>query len=89
MDKFEVKPLEWREKSLHAKSNHDSGGYSIEASSIFGTYRIDRFASLPGLMLECGSRKIPLPDNADDEAAKAAAQRDYESRILSALKGTP
>ena len=80
-----VKPLEWREKSIHAKSSHDSGGYSIEASSVLGTYRIDKFNSVPHLMLECGVRKIELQEGADDEAAKAAAQADYEARIRAAL----
>lgn len=80
-----VKPLVWGEKSLHQKSSYDSGGYSIEASSVLGTYRIDKFASLPGLMLACVSRKIALPDDADEEAAKAAAQADYTARIHAAL----
>lgn len=75
-----VKPLEWKPASQQL--NH------LCANSVMGEYEIfiERKAamacSLDGVRFE----EISVPEPRTPEAAKAAAQADYERRILSALE---
>lgn len=79
-----VKPLEWRE---YPTVRHDYGKGVIEANSVVGTYEIDDCAE-EMLRLQFLNRwycrKLSMSYGTLDET-KAAAQADYERRILSAL----
>lgn len=83
-----VKPLEWRE---YPTVRHDYGKGVIEANSVVGTYEIDDCAE-EMLRLQFLNRwycrKLSMSYGTLDET-KAAAQADYERRILSALTPTP
>jgi len=84
-----VKPLGPWAREDHPKSAHDSGGYTVEARSILGTYRLDRFASIKNPVVTCGDRRIHTLDDCDDAAAQAAAEADYRAPILAALDLSP
>jgi hypothetical protein len=75
----EVKPLEWTQ-----------GGpgytYQFAASTVVGVYEIWSYDGLWTVYLEQKKLDVGLPASSD---AKAAAQADYEQRILSALRSPP
>nr|DAH75525.1 MAG TPA: Protein of unknown function (DUF551) [Caudoviricetes sp.] len=82
MGNVTVKPLEWSEKSIPLMryySECDDDGewrYSVFGSKTSGPYTLKRYGT------HCG-------EYPNIEAAKAAAQSDYEARILSALCAQP
>ncbi len=87
----EVRELEWGEKDPAPEKT--SPGWSIEADSGFSwVYRIDYFSSDK---INGGPFLLSIPWGEDQkdietpEAAKAAAQADYERRILSAIQPRP
>jgi hypothetical protein len=69
----EIKPLEWRSEAPYHVARVFGGIYAVEAW--------DGGVTLSGIP---GRR-----DFKDIEAAKAAAQQDYETRIRSAIVATP
>lgn len=74
-----VKPLEWTSAALAWAANTSIGGYKLYDGG--GNWADDRFTlHFAGLHLKSYPRL---------EAAKAAAQADYESRILAALTPQP
>ena len=81
-----VKPLNWED----ATSPLISGIYFSKGASAFGTYRAERVSTLWEVRTPEGDFLLDkvrgLPSL---EAAKAAAQADYECRILSALATPP
>lgn len=80
--RVEVKALEWGETSYG----------SPEAYSVVGVYRLNR-AGGGGWSVSIKSEVLHDSDGrtnfATVEAAKAAAQADYEQRVLSALRSPP
>lgn len=79
-----VKALTWRHypdafPPMWVSQNAAFGNYSIEEAAGSDTPRYDVLNPTMGLMVNCDD----LPD------AKAAAQADYERRILSALEAAP
>ena len=83
-----VKPLEWTEVTS-ARSDEDptpehTGDY--EAATPFGTYYIEQYFGSDSYGWNVTINGYdPVADKDDPEDAKAAAQTDYERRILSAL----
>lgn len=77
-----VKALEWREASQ--QPDH------IAALSMVGEYDIGHAEKSVFFLMLDGVRFVDLGDHyLSAEAAKAAAQADYEARILSALEPAP
>ena len=68
-----VKALAWERDSL---------GWGWRADSILGTYRV--FNGSRWRLCGCGD--IQGTDEGSEDAAKSAAQADYETRILAALE---
>jgi hypothetical protein len=76
-----VKPLVWEDDSIptreRAFASTEIGGYSVVKSHLTG---VDYWVTGPG-----GRKQV----DGDFEAAKAAAQADYERRVISALECAP
>lgn len=91
MTNVKVKPLAWGEKETAPERT--SPGYSVEAKTILGRYRIDYFESnaINGgpFLLTCPDLKSLRELQSLEEAKAAAAQADYERRVLSALELEP
>ena len=85
-----VKPLEWSETEIargDGLHEHD-GGY--EAITSIGTYRIEMYFGSDSYGWEVTLATVGKVADCDDpDTAKAAAQADYESRILAALDPAP
>lgn len=82
-----VKALEWHAVE-RARSDEDprteaTGDHT--ATTPFGCYYIEMYFGSDSYGWEASFNGIPIADKDDPEAAKAAAQQDYETRILSAL----
>lgn len=76
-----VKPLVWEDDSIptreRAFASTEIGGYSVVKSHLTG---VDYWVTGPG-----GRKQV----DGDFEAAKAAAQADYERRVISAIEAAP
>ena len=86
-----VKPLVW-EEITQARSDEDptrepSGDY--EAVTPVGTYYIEMYFGTNSYGWDVSFNGDHVADRDDPDDAKAAAQADYERRILSALEPTP
>lgn len=79
-----VKPLEWFLGSHRSNDGHH------EAQTMLGTYSCREVGALRKYWTLWKSERILTEDEYEDvEQAKAAAQADYERRILSALSPQP
>jgi len=70
-----VKPLSW----------FKDASYNLTASCAFGSYHIERPYEASGHPIRLYHNRDPLGEYATVEAAKAAAQSDFETRVKSCL----
>ncbi len=77
-----VKPLEWSIEDRHYIRIHNGRGLGLRYQAASKVYS-------SGWIVTLGEEVIYNYDEADEDAAKAAAQADYEQRIRSALIATP
>lgn len=75
-----VKPLEWRPAAGDQADRRD-----IEAPSIVGFYDVLMIHSAYRAVVTLANKVVVIATGLGFEEAKAAAQADYEARILSAL----
>jgi len=83
-----VAPLEWTELTSPREDGPGEPNGDLEAETPFGFYEIEMVAHNDGVVwgLTFGVEEEYIGgDHASPDEAKAAAQADYESRILSAL----
>jgi len=77
-----VKPLEWTVDTKHYMSIHCGRGLGLLYQAAAKCYS-------SGWVVTLGEEVVYNDNDGDEEAAKAAAQADYEQRIRSALIDTP
>lgn len=85
-----VKPLEWRELTSPREDGPGEPNGDWEADTVLGIYHIEcqeAVTSLVEYKLWRGDDWLTIEDTA--EACKAAAWRDFEQRIRSALSASP
>lgn len=89
-EKVKVKPLEWRVPSAYGPKDPDPEDIALCADGIAGIYGISRKQSV-GMerLLWWTEDPFTWTGYASVNEAKAAAQADYEQRILSALTSLP
>lgn len=77
-----VKPLEWSVEARHYMSIHHGCGLGFDYEAAAKVYS-------SGWIVMLGYETIYNDNDGDQDSAKAAAQADYERRILSALSTPP
>lgn len=84
-EKVKVKPLKWREWT--------NGSRGWQADAVLGQYQVSYLREYEEWQLYCPGKSSTWANcfsrHASSGAAKAAAQADYEQRILSALASLP
>jgi len=86
----EIKPLEWEEVTSQREDGPPEPIGEYVASTPFGSYYIDMYfgSDSYGWSANFEASYVEGSDKDNPDAAKDAAQRDYEARILSALLPT-